>query len=261
MLFKRKMDKDARVLSNLIENLEDIKGKLSSLDYDRKWIDCILPREKSRSYINMKNVLESLVMKTVEGKGYDEDIASICNQHKPFLEKHLRFQNLFTSDEYLIEATNLPKMPLKFEFLHSSLTTFQEFLGDILHSVCQISSCQLNLPSRILVKDILKLKNQYLSIWDLISSVFGEHKCHRDSDLSLMGESKGINSQVGDIQKCLQMTLKEMSRVKLEIEHYFKCNLLEMQFTKSPYDADGGASVSLSKLEKLRNIGYLLNLH
>lgn len=247
------MDKDGRVLINLIENLEDIKGKLASLDYDRKWVDCILPKEKSRSYINMKNVLESLVMKTVEGKGYDEDIASICNQHKPFLEKHLRFQNLLTSDEYLIEATNLPKMPLKFEFLHSSLTTFQEFLGDILHSICQISSCQLNLPSNILVKDILKLKNQYLSIWDLISSVFGENKCH--SDLSLMGESKGISYQVGDIQTCLQRTLKEMSRVKLEIEHYFKCNLLEMQFTKSPYDADSGERVSLG------NVGYLVILH
>lgn len=253
------MDKDARVLSNLIESLEDIKGKLSSLDYDRKWIDCILPREKSRSYINMKNVLESLVMKTVEGKGYDEDIASICNQHKPFLEKHLRFQNLFTSDEYLIEATNLPKMPLKFEFLHSSLTTFQEFLGDILHSVCQISSCQLNLPSKILVKDILKLKNQYLSIWDLISSIFGENKCHRDSDLSLIGESKGINSQVGEIQKCLQMSLKEMSRVKLEIEHYFKCNLIEMQFTKSPYNEDSRESV-YSKEEVLK-ITQEVNIH
>lgn len=240
------MAKDARVLSSLIENLEDIKGKLSSIDYDRKWIDCILPDKKIRSYTNMKNVLESLVMKTVEGKGYDEDIASISNQHKPFLEKHLQFQNLFSSEDYLIEARNLPTMALRFEFLHSSLITFQDFLGDILHSVCQISSCQLKLPSKILVKDLLKLKNQYLSIWDLISSTFEQNECHRDYDYSVMGESNGMKFQVSEIQKCLHKSLKEMSRVKLEIEHYFKCNIIEMQFTKNANEEDSRESVSSS---------------
>uniref|UniRef100_A0A1B6FQB6 Uncharacterized protein n=1 Tax=Cuerna arida TaxID=1464854 RepID=A0A1B6FQB6_9HEMI len=223
-----------RVFTSLIKMLAVIDQKLLGIINMSERSSSILMKDQCKSKTNMNIIMDSLVNKTVEGKTYDADIALLNVKNSLGHNGNLEYSNLMSIDKYLEETRKLLQTPLNFESLYSYFTVFLGLLEDILFSTCQINNHQQKLTSGILVKDLLEVKNLYISLSELAHSLT---KCNFNKPQQMSRKSSLSNEPVetkfGELKNCFNGCLREITKVKLDIEHYFKYNMIEAQYSNT----------------------------
>lgn len=215
-----------RMLATLIDLLGELEINLSGFISDTN-TNNLVANERS-SLTNMKTVLDTMVKKTVAQKKSDEDIAvmnkRLCNKTDTI------FETLISTDDFLMKTKQIFNRAPDMAILKRQLLTFQELLGDILYSTCQITNFNSKSPSGILVKDLLFVERCYLNIWDLTVLISSKYKTQTETQEGsgcCYGEKRIYKLQ--NVSRNLQKGVKEMSKVKLNIEHFLKVNLVETE--------------------------------
>uniref|UniRef100_A0A1B6LAU0 Uncharacterized protein n=1 Tax=Graphocephala atropunctata TaxID=36148 RepID=A0A1B6LAU0_9HEMI len=225
------MENNKRMFTSLINVLNETEKKLLDINNESERTSYILMKDQCKSSSNMKIIVDSLVTKTVKGKSCDADIAlpDINSYHSH--NGNQEYLNLMSAEIYLEETKKLLRTDLKCDSLHKYFKDFLELLGDILFSSCQINNYKLKLPSGISVKDLLEVKDLYISIWELMYSLT-EHNVGKPRPTSRQSalDDQRVGIKINELQNCLHRCLDEMFKVKLGIEHYLKSNIIEMEF-------------------------------
>lgn len=228
------------MLKTLIEKLENIECKLFEVKNEHLLGENVVPQVLYKSLTNTVNILNSLVNKTIQNKNSNDDITFSLGRSCISGDEHM-YPCFSRAEEFMIEVKNIH---LDNSELPTRLIKFLNLLGDLLFSICEIGNLITKIDSGITVGEIVMVKNQYLTLWEMMKSQ--DYPIQEIVNISQGKQEDHPNkaNMVSEVVDAMELCLKEMSKVKLDVEHCVKRNLIELQFNKPEEEFEMETNVS-----------------